>query len=119
MNNRGFFDEYDDGDVTPVPKYTSGPPDTARAVTSIVIGGLSLLLLWLQFAFVFLALFFIALNILGLILATSSRKRNERAGHHTWPATVGILLNIVSLIIYVIAFAVGGALILLITSLFF
>ena len=119
MNNRRFFDEYDDAYQASAPKYTSEPPATARAVTSMVIGGLSLLLLWVQFAFIFMALFFIAVNILGLMLAVSARKRNERAGHHTWPATVGMLLNIVSLIIYVIAFAIGGALVLLITSLFF
>ena len=116
MDNRGFFEEEEN--YLDVVKRGTPNPSNFRAIASIVIGGATLLLIWLKFILIFLALLFIAANIAGIFLAASARKANESAGYPTILATVGLVLNIISLVIYSIGFIACTACVACVVTLF-
>ena len=74
------------------------------AIASIVIGVGSLLLLWMKLILIFLSLLFIVANIAGIFMAVAARRRSESTGHSSGLATVGLVVNVISLIIYVLGF---------------
>ena len=88
-----------------------GNPGAMSGIISIAIGGLSLLLIWLKFLFVLLGIFFMIVNIIGIVLAVSSRKKCENSGYSTTPPTIGLILNIISLIIFTLGFTACTALV--------
>lgn len=107
MNNRGFFEEEES--YLDAIKRDTPSPSNFRAIASIVIGSLTLLLIWLKIILIFLALLFIVVNIAGIFLAVSARKANESAGHSTALATVGLVVNVISLAIYSVGFIACSA----------
>ena len=79
------------------------PPKEGLAIASIVIGAICILLIWVKFIVIFLAPIFMMLNGVGILLAISNRKRNELNGHATIWSSVGLIVNIVSLVLYTIS----------------
>jgi len=75
-------------------------PSHGRAIASIIIGGGTLLLIWLKFIVFFFSFIFIGLTIVGIVLAVSARKRNALAGYSTLLGSIGLALNIVALAVH-------------------
>jgi len=90
-----------DHSSSPLPTTVDIPskPDYAKAIISIVIGSLCIILVWVKIIVLFLAPLFMMISGLGIILAILSKKRNNKLGVSTAPAIVGLVLNIIVLFI--------------------
>ena len=98
MPNRYKFD--------PAARRRSGatPPGNALAIAAIIIGAVTIFLIWLKFIVIFLALFFILVNIAGILMAVSAGKKNMAANAPMVLPRIGLAVNIVSLVIYLLGF---------------
>jgi len=100
-----FFEEFNSnsqGTSTGSGKLPKG--GNGLAVASVIIGVGSLLLLWMKLILIFLSLLFIVANVIGIFLAISARRKNESAGRSSGLPTVGLVINIISLVIYGLGF---------------
>ena len=103
MNDDFFDDEPMYSEITTKGK-GGRSPNSAGAIASVILGGGSLLLIWLSIFVFFFSLIFIVLNVVGIMLAVSARKQSHMGGHSSGLATLGLVLNIISLILYSITF---------------
>ena len=115
MNDDDF---YEDNEFRISHRRGASNPGNPNAIASIVIGTVSIFLLWLKFIVIFLGVFFIPLNIIGILLARSAAKKNEATGYSTGLATIGLVVNIVSLILYILGFVLLTAVATFIFNLF-
>ena len=99
-HNSGDF--YDGRSTRPSRTYGSG--GNGLAIASIVIGAGSIFLIWLKFFLLFLSIFFVLLAVIGIFMAVAAKRRNEAAGYPSGLATVGLVLNIISLVINAVSF---------------
>ena len=109
MQNNKRYSYFESGDYSSPPSHTPPPspprpPSHGLAIASIVLGGGALVLIWVKFIAIFFALIFILTSIIGIMIAVSARKKGYINGHPTGLATIGLLLNILSLIIYSLGF---------------
>jgi len=82
------------------PMIEGPPPGNALAIASIVIGIGAIVLVVVKFFLFFLAIFFIALSVGGLLMAVAARKQNERAGQRSALPMIGIIVNCISIFIH-------------------
>lgn len=101
MSNRSFFDD-DGGNNGFAPPPVA--PSNGKAIASLVIAIVCILLIWTKFLIIFIAPVFIVANIIGIILAISARNANAQGGHPTALANIAMILNILSLIVYILTF---------------
>jgi|GEM_PF-3872282 len=98
----GFFEESNNNSQGA----SHGSPRSGNglAIASIVIGVGSLLLLWMKLILILLSILFIIANVAGIFMAVSARRRNESEGRSSGLATIGLIVNIISLSIYSLGF---------------
>ena len=78
------------------------PPKDGKSIASLVIGVVCIVLIWVKFILIFLAPIFMIANGVGIWLAMANRKENAANGHATVLSSVALIVNIVSLSLYVI-----------------
>ena len=113
--NEGYFG---DRNNLPYMPHHGSAPGNAKAIASVLIGAICLVLVWIKFFLAFLALLFITANIVGIWLAISAKRDNRAIGHSGGLASLGLALNIFSLVLFSILLIIFTALVTFILNLF-
>ena len=103
MSNNFFDDDPMYSEIT-TPGKSGPPPSSIGAIVSLILGGGTLLLVWANTLFFVLSIIFILINIVGIVLAVSARKRCYSRGYPSGLATFALVVNILSLILHSIMF---------------
>lgn len=82
----------------------ANPPGQGLAIASLVIGIVSILFSWSSF----FAIIFMVTSVVGIVLATSAKKKNAEVGLPAGMAMAALVVNIVALVFSSIGFLACG-----------